>query len=653
MSKGLFGRVDVKSFIEYKASKANANKGKFNKKKRGGQKKDEDNDDGEVVISIGLMVWDVNEEVLKEKRGKRLALRVPKSSNYKTLLEKAVDKWKNFHNNLYEEGKEYTILLQDGQEAIFLPGSRKEFFSLKRYKEELLKDYKRLTFFLCSTEDLEARNGDTKEQWNDDRSEDEDLPHKRKKREECDYARAEPSGTQAVGVAGPSGIQPDLVTSDSEEIQINSDEQVAWSLQEELNKEMNAGGSNHLVKAADYSTIDDEAGVLNALEEKVIRDKKSLFLVVRRGTPLERVLNLWHRETLKISPDHELRIKFLGEDGIDSGALSKEFLTKTVVDIAQKFFPNGSPVHSTNEVQNGNFRACGEIVATSLAQGGPPPCFLAETVYDTLVLESDIDFSSVSPEQHLTSTERELLQQIQSDVLQHQDTIFEHGYTGVVDEAHLESITASIVVSMLSRRILCLKEFKKGLELYGLSSILSKYPDITRGLFVMGKQTKVDANYLFSLMAPEFSPQGSSHRCTEEQVMDHFQDFLLSLEDDKVTGYAEPVAWKAEDDLNVLQQSPPDDKEMEQLINPDLTPAGVLGWLTGQKHREITKSDLGITVKFDHDCLKRNPEHRVCFPSVGACGRTITFPVCHMESFEKFKEIFLLAFCKGQTFAMR
>ncbi|KAJ7352803.1 hypothetical protein OS493_033865 [Desmophyllum pertusum] len=68
------------------------------------------------------------------------------------------------------------------------------------------------------------------------------------------------------------------------------------------------------------------------------------------------------------------------------------------------------------------------------------------------------------------------------------------------------------------------------------------------------KQKKVDANYLFSLMAPQFSPEGSSHRYSEEQVMDYFQDFLLSLEDDKVTGYREPVAWKAGDDLNVLQQ---------------------------------------------------------------------------------------------------
>lgn len=45
-----------------------ANKGNFGKKKRGGKK--EDGDDAEVVISIGLMVWDVNDEVLKQKRGK-------------------------------------------------------------------------------------------------------------------------------------------------------------------------------------------------------------------------------------------------------------------------------------------------------------------------------------------------------------------------------------------------------------------------------------------------------------------------------------------------------------------------------------------------------------------------------------------------------
>lgn len=511
--------------------------------------------------------------------------------------------------------------------------------------------------FVCSKIDIDSDSGDEKEFERSVFDKDQPIDGEA---EQQNKDEIEPSASKTAvysGIEEPGCSKASAFThfpSDSEKIeiesiQIKSDEQFAWSLQEELNRETSGDESNH----ANYSTINDEVGVLNALEEKVIKDKGSLFLVIRRGAPLERVLHLWRRETRKISPDHEVRIKFVGEDGIDSGALSKEFFTITVEAIAQKFFPNGSPIHSTNDFQNGNFRACGEIVATSLAQGGPPPCFLAESVYDSLVLESNIDFSSISPERHLTSAEQELLQQIQSDVLQHQDTIFEHGYTGVVDEAHLDSITASIVVTMLSRRMLCLNEFKKGLELYGLAGILSKYPEVTQSLFVIGQQKKVDANYLFSLVVPEYSLEGSSHRHTEEQVMDHFQDFLLTLQDERISGYAEAIAWKAEDDLNVLQQDPPDGGKREELISPELTPAGVLGWLTGQKHREVNKSNFSITVMFDHDCLKRNPKHSVCFPSVGACGHTITFPVCHMQSFEKFKEIFLLAFCKGQTFAMR
>ena len=464
---------------------------------------------------------------------------------------------------------------------------------------------------------------------------------------DADALLEKPVFSSSDQMPGPSVV--DLATNDAEDTQIRNDEQVARSLQEAFNRDFDRETS-HLLGSVDCSTIDDQAGILKVLEEKVIREKESLFLVVRRGAPLERVLNLWRRESRKISPEHELRIKFLGEQGIDSGALTKEFLTLTIADIGKKFFPNGSPVHSTNDVQNGNFKTCGEIAATSLAQGGPPPCFLAECVYNTLVLESDIDFTSVSPEQHLTSTEQVLLHHIQSNVMDHQDTIIEHGYTGVIDKEHLHSITASIVVSMLSRRTLCLKEFKKGLQLYGLSGLISRYSQVTRGLFVMGQQQKVDANYLVSLMAPEFSPEGSSRRLKEEEIMDNFQDFLISLEDEVITGYTEAIACNTDDDAD---QCTNDDQETETFSIPDLTPAGVLGWLTGQKHRDIGKTDRAITVKFDHECLIRNPEHRLCFPYVGACGQTITFPVCHMAGFDKFKEIFLLAFCKGQTFAMR
>jgi hypothetical protein len=103
--------------------------------------------------------------------GKMLALLVNKNANYKILLEKATVKWQDFHANLYEEGAEYVLLLEDGQEALFLPGSCKEFFTLNRYKEEILKDFKRITLFLCTSDDLSMSRKSDEEESQSDNSE--------------------------------------------------------------------------------------------------------------------------------------------------------------------------------------------------------------------------------------------------------------------------------------------------------------------------------------------------------------------------------------------------------------------------------------------------------------------------------------------------
>ena len=72
--------------------------------------------------------------------------------------------------------------------------------------------------------------------------------------------------------------------------------------------------------------------------------------------------------------------------------------------------------------------------------------------------------------------------------------------------------------------------------------------------------------------------------------------------------------------------------------------------VTGQKHVPINGENLKIQVYFDHDCTTRNNLHTICFPVVGSCGKDITLPVEHMKISEDFKRVFLLAFCKGQTF---
>ncbi|CAB4017908.1 Hypothetical predicted protein [Paramuricea clavata] len=135
-------------------------------------------------------------------------------------------------------------------------------------------------------------------------------------------------------------------------------------------------------------------------------------------------------------------------------------------------------------------------------------------------------------------------------------------------------------------------------------------------------------------------------------MVDHFQDLLISLEDDEqVTGYTEALAWN--DGQDSIANTEGNDKETGSYQSPDLTLAGALGWLTGQKHVPINEDNLKIHVDFDHDCMTRNNLHTVCFPVVGACVRNVTLPVEHMKTSDDFKRVFLIAFSKGQSFGNR
>ena len=51
------------------------------------------------------------------------------------------------------------FLFEDYKEAILLPVSNKEFFTLQYYQEELGKDFKRITLFLCTLTDFKMSEG--------------------------------------------------------------------------------------------------------------------------------------------------------------------------------------------------------------------------------------------------------------------------------------------------------------------------------------------------------------------------------------------------------------------------------------------------------------------------------------------------------------
>ena len=61
-----------------------------------------------------------------------------------------------------------------------------------------------------------------------------------------------------------------------------------------------------------------------------------------------------------------LLVKYVGEDGKDQGALSREFHVDTISDVSKHFFQGWSPIISTLHIQNDTFITCGKIAAVSL-----------------------------------------------------------------------------------------------------------------------------------------------------------------------------------------------------------------------------------------------------------------------------------------------
>ena len=638
----------VKTFTEYKAAKG---KQWFSKVKGGKAKSRKTSTaDQEVLIYIGLLEWNEKERVLKPKRGKKVALRILNSAKSSLVRQKAEEKWKAFYSNFYDENQTYLLLYEDGQKVLFLPGTS-ELFTLKRYQEELGKDYNRIYLYLCTNEDYNntVMSGDDSEDDSKshlpkcsklvDDSEDDSmsrLPNCSKfvddseddsmsRLSNCSKLVDDSEDDSMSRLPKCSKLESVSVVTIPEE-QIKLDEEFARQLDNELNQvdvdveEVVENSDNLQVQSSDgesaekhtQETLTDHVSVVKELSKRV-DDTGQFFIVVRRGSLFTRCLNLWCRESMRTKPDKVLRVHFTGEDGIDSGAMAKEFLAKAIADMGNIMFPYGSPVDSTYNVQKGYFQSCGEIAAVSLAQGGPSPCVLQGCVYESMV-NPETDFKSLNVE-HITAEEKKMLENIQHDLDNHRDTIVDHGYTGVIDKEHINDITGSILISLVTRRQLYLSEFMRGLELYGLADIIRQKPEICKALFVMGHEKDVDANYVFSLMKPCYSVEGSTRKEVEESVMDSFQDFLISLEDEqKISGYTEALTWNYEDGEDRGSERQQSDKQPgEEFQTADVSVAGVLGWLTGQRHRPIDGDPLTIIVNFDHGCLDRNPKHTYLF----------------------------------------
>ena len=266
-------------------------------------------------------------------------------------------------------------------------------------------------------------------------------------------------------------------------------------------------------------------------------------------------------------------VHFAGEEGIDTGAIHKEFLSNFISDISREMFPNGAPIDSMLNVHNGWFRICGEIVVVSLVNGSPPPCFLDESVYRMLVDLQSVYIQNLNISKHLTSSEIEFIKEIEKEPAHYKDVIINNEYRGVISHSNLSDIIGTMLISIVTKRLVYLKEFFLGLELFGFGSVLKNNVELLKELFVF-TDNEVDANFVESVLTANFSATGTKRWKGEELIIDYFQDMLISLEDGKVSGQSEPLAY-LHGDKGIEGSIEFEDDTVASETTPDLSPAGI------------------------------------------------------------------------------
>ena len=128
---------------------------------------------------------------------------------------------------------------------------------------------------------------------------------------------------------------------------------------------------------------------------------------------------------------------------------------------------------------------------------------------------------STELERYFVPDEHECFSQIKINPVEHSAFILENGYTGVINVENADNILGAIIVSISSRRILYLNEFLRGIK-----ETLLENKTLLRSLFINSFDTAVNANYVFSLVEPTFSEEGSFWKSVQKNMLDHFTGFF-------------------------------------------------------------------------------------------------------------------------------
>lgn len=109
-----------------------------------------------VKVQVGLVTYDCDANNLKKVKGRTIPILLETDADADSLLSTAVEKHGR-HFKQFDASLPYVVLYSDMSLVNFLPGSAVK-FTLQKYKDDLLKPYSKIYFWLCAKDDFEDFN---------------------------------------------------------------------------------------------------------------------------------------------------------------------------------------------------------------------------------------------------------------------------------------------------------------------------------------------------------------------------------------------------------------------------------------------------------------------------------------------------------------
>ncbi|KAF3837722.1 hypothetical protein F7725_009490 [Dissostichus mawsoni] len=462
----------------------------------------------------------VQELILKPRRGKTLPLFTDPEIAAPVLLERAVQKMRAFNKDM-DEGP-YILLYPDCSEVVNVPGSEKP-FTLAEYKKDLGKAYARITLFICLEKHF--RGGDD--------TSDSDSEIVITSRSTAKFNQAD----TVEGTGHSSTTQHgQIVISDTEDMgppKTNTDKTTCY--REEMNVTLPA--------------------IIANLSQPIDHGRVSRFNISRA--------NVWDGavrgfKRTSYSENCDMLVKFTDdagvfEEGIDSGGPRREFLSLLMKNLKDRPIFDGPDghrflVYNANAVREDEYYLAGKMIAVSVVHGGPGPHFLSEDLVRYLAgqpsfkatvnlitdeevgkaLEEIENAASVDALREMTMRHSTMLQT--AGCLRHVASVEEK--KGIVSD-YLQWYIIGRNSSVIDR-------FKEGLSALQFLNALQQHPTLLAPVLCHSEK-RLTALELERLFKPDLSPPGSNRRLGESQTLGYWADYLLDCEESQTAVSLEDV----------------------------------------------------------------------------------------------------------------